>query len=407
MTAPAALRVLLIDDESFQLKLLGRQFAQLGVHDAVTCQDAREAIDWLAREPARFDLVCCDLQMPEMDGVEFVRHLGSLRYGGSLVLISGEDNRTLQTAERLARTHALRILGALHKPVTPEQLRTVVEAAARPAAPVTRSLARLPYPVDEVREAIARGQLVNHYQPKVEFATGRLVGVETLVRWMHPRDGLVTPDRFVGVAEEHDLVDALTRTVLAGPEGAIAQARRWHDAGLPIQVAVNVSMDNLTDHRFPDFVASEVAAVGIPPSRLMLEVTESRLMKDPVATLDILARLRLRRIGLAIDDFGTGHSSLAQLRDIPFDELKIDQGFVHGAHARDDLRAIVVPSLDMARQLGMETVAEGVEDLDDWRFMRASGCDVAQGWFVARAMPADRLVEWVATWEQRRGALVE
>ncbi|MCU0870620.1 MAG: EAL domain-containing response regulator, partial [Burkholderiales bacterium] len=369
MTNPAwaPLRVLLIDDEPFQLKLLGRQFAQLGIGDVVACHDAREAVDWLAREPGRFDLVCCDLQMPEMDGVEFVRHLGQQAYAGSLVLISGEDNRILQTAERLARTHALRILGALHKPVTPDQLRAVVEAAVRPVATPSPARQRLPYPVDEIRDAIARGELVNHYQPKVELATGRLAGVETLVRWNHPCDGLVFPDRFVGVAEDHGLIDALTRHVLAGPDGAIVQARRWQDAGLPLQVAVNVSMENLTDHRFPDFVAQAVAAAGIAPSRLMLEVTESRLMKDPIATLDILTRLRLRRIGLAIDDFGTGHSSLVQLRDVPFDELKIDRGFVHGAHARDDLRAIVAPSLDMAHQLGMETVAEGVEDLDDWR----------------------------------------
>jgi EAL domain-containing protein (putative c-di-GMP-specific phosphodiesterase class I)/DNA-binding NarL/FixJ family response regulator len=407
---PSALRVLLVDDEPFQLMLLGHQLAQLGVADVARCGDAREALGWVAREPGRFDLVCCDLQMPGMDGVEFVRHLGLQRYGGGVVLVSGEDQRILHTAEHLARTQALRVLGALHKPVTAEQLRRVLlanvaqsrasaSAAARPGSP--------DYSADDLRGALERGELVNHYQPKVELATGRVAGVEALVRWQHPEDGLVYPDRFIGVAEANGLIDDVTRCVLAGPGGALMQARVWQDLGHPLQVSVNVSMDNLNDHGFPDFVAREVARAGVPPSRLTLEVTESRLMRDPVATLDILTRLRLRRIGLSIDDFGTGHSSLAQLRDIPFDELKIDRSFVSGARERDDLRAILLPSLDMARQLGMKAVAEGVESLEDWQFLRAGGCDLAQGWFIARAMPPEALPQWLAQWEPRRAALVD
>ena len=407
VAAPAPPRVLVIDDEPFQLKLLSLQLAQIGLTDVHTCLDASEALAWLAREPDRFDLVCCDLQMPGMDGVEFVRLLGQLHYRGTLVLISGEDDRILQTAQRLAQTHALRVLAALHKPVSSEQLRRVVQASVAAATASTQPppQARC-YSADAVRQAIENGELINHYQPKVELATGRLVGVETLVRWQHPQDGLVAPDCFIGVAEEHGLIDNLTRCVLAGMGGALQQARHWHDAGYAVQVAVNVSMASLTDHHFPEFVLGEVASAGVPPSRLMLEVTESRLMKDPVATLDILTRLRLRRIGLSIDDFGTGHSSLAQLRDVPFDEMKIDHSFVTGAHANAGLRAIVLPSLEMARQLGMKTVAEGVETLQDWHFMRASGCDLAQGWFVGRPMPAAALPDWLAEWEARRGMLL-
>jgi EAL domain-containing protein (putative c-di-GMP-specific phosphodiesterase class I) len=324
-----------------------------------------------------------------------------------VVLISGEDDRILHTAEKLARAHALRVLGALHKPVGPEQLRQTLADAMQPAATQNSHNVLRQYGADEIREAIAGGELVNHYQPKVEFATGRVSGVETLVRWQHPRDGLVYPDQFVSVAEESGLIDNLTRAVLAGLGGALQQARQWQDAGYPLHVSVNVSMDNLTDHAFPGFVADEVARAGVPASRLVLEVTESRLMKNPLATLDILTRLRLKRIGLSIDDFGTGHSSLSQLRDVPFDELKIDRSFVHGACRQDALRAILQPSLDMARQLGIRSVAEGVEDLDDWRFLRECGCDLAQGYFVARPMPAGALIGWLAEWEARRGALLD
>ncbi len=402
-------RVLAIDDEPFQLKLLARQFSNLGLTDVQTCLEARSALDMVSTDPNRFDLICCDLQMPDMDGVEFVRHLGQLPFHGGLVLISGEDRRILHTAERLAKSHTLRVLGALRKPVTPEQLREVLAAAgvtpAEPPAAPPRP-ARPAYSAAELTHAIDAQELVNHYQPKVDFATGQLVGVETLVRWRHPQHGMVYPDQFITVAEENGLIDRLTQLVLTGLHGALHQARAWQDAGLPLQVSVNVSMDNLTDYAFPEYVARAVAAAGVAPSMLILEVTESRMMRDPLAALDILTRLRLKRVGVSIDDFGTGHSSLSQLHDAPFDELKIDKSFVHGACRDEALRAILLPSLDMARQLGIKTVAEGVEDADDWFFLRAKGCDLAQGYFVARPMPAQALLPWAAEWETRRGALV-
>jgi EAL domain-containing protein (putative c-di-GMP-specific phosphodiesterase class I) len=269
-----------------------------------------------------------------MDGVEFVRHLARIGYAGGLVLVSGEDGRILQAVEKLAKAHNLNVLGALHKPVSPEQLQHILDGKSRRVA---RALVRKIYEPDELRRAIAGGELVNYYQPKVALATGTIAGVETLVRWRHPQDGLVFPDQFIVMAEEHGLIDQLTRAVLTG---ALRQARLWQDAGLSLHVAVNVSMDNLAALEFPDFVAREMGKAGVPLTSLVLEVTESRLMKDSLAPLDILARLRLKRIGLSIDDFGTGHSSLAQLRDIPFDELKVDRGFVHGACRDASLRAI-------------------------------------------------------------------
>ena len=251
---------------------------------------------------------------------------------------------------------------------------------------------------EELDRALRTQQLVLHYQPKVALADGAVVGVEALVRWRHPVDGLLYPDSFVSVAEASGQIDALTRHVLSQ---ALAQARRWRDAGLALKVAVNVSMDNLARLDFPEFVLRETAHHGVPPTELLLEVTESRLMRDARAPMDILTRLRLKHIGLSIDDFGTGHSSLAQLRDIPFDELKIDRGFVHGSRELATQRAIFNASLDMAHQLEMTAVAEGVEDRADWDFVRESGCDIAQGYFIGRPMPADALPEWMRQWRKR------
>ena len=421
--APAAIpaqamlpSLLLIDDEPFQLKILGRQFANLGFQQQERCTDARAAMALVEQEPARFGLLACDLHMPEMDGVEVVRRLGELGFRGALVLISGEDTRVLQTAERLARAQSLLVLGAVRKPVPVPALRqllapllatsTANTSGSGQAQSQDRAAGAASAPLIDaatLARAMAQGELVVHYQPKVSLDSGRVLGVEALVRWQRPHGELLGPDHFVGLAEEHGLIGRLTDEVLIL---ALAQLRRWSDQALSLQVAVNVSMLSLVDHQFPDRVLAALQAAGVPPARLVLEITESRLMQQPVRTLDILTRLRLKRVGLSIDDFGTGHSSLTQLHDLPFDELKLDRRFVTGAHANASQQAIVGPTLDMARQLGLHTVAEGVETLQDWRWLQASGCAAAQGWFVGRAMPADRLLGWLAEWETRRGALV-
>ncbi len=395
------MKVLLVDDDHFALKLLRRLLANYGFDNVVTHEYAADAVALLEFDNQAFDLILCDLQMPGMDGVEFIRQLVRISYAGGLILVSGEDTRILQTAEKLSKAHRLNVLGALKKPVSPEQLQQVLKNHHQPVA--MWPAAGKTYAREALSQAIAGDELVNYYQPKVDLASGMVTGVETLVRWRHPVDGLVYPDQFIGMAEETGLIDDLTRSVLGG---ALRQARIWQDAGLDLCVAVNVSMDNLISLEFPDFVAQAVRQAGVPPTSLLLEVTESRLMKDPLAALDILTRLRLKHISLSIDDFGTGHSSLAQLRDVPFDELKVDRGFVHGASRDPSLRALFEASLGMARQLGMKTVAEGVEDREDWDFLRVAGCDMAQGYFIARPMPAADLPGWIDDWEVRYRKLV-
>ena len=397
------MKILIIDDEPFVLKVLHHQLSSLTDAEVVPCDSARAALAELAADAAQIFLIFCDLQMPEMDGIEFVRQLVAIHYDKALVLVSGEDIRTLETAERLALAHKLQFLGAIHKPAAPEQLRQMLESAATLCSPAPPRVAPKIYDAEDLRHAITAGHLENYYQPKVELATGRVVGVETLVRWRHPDDGLVYPDQFITLAEEHGLIDVLTRVVLTA---ALAQTRHWLDAGLDLKVAVNASMDNFSDVEFPDFIARTAEMAGVPLTSLILEITESRLMKDPLSALDIIIRLRLKRIKLSIDDFGTGNSSLAQLRDLPFDELKVDRGFVHGASRNDALRAIFEASLSMARQLGMKTVAEGPEDREDWDFLKASGCDLAQGYFIAKPMPASEVVGWIAAWEPRRQELM-
>ena len=394
-------RTLIVDDDPFMLKILTRQLAGFGRTDVQTCEHAMDALALVKAKADAFNLVFCDLNMPDMDGVELVRELARAGYKGSLVLVSGEDMRILETAQKLASAHGVHVLGVLHKPVSVDHLGKVLGGAPR-REHLPRA-ARKKFSADEIRAGIDGGQLENYYQPKVDLASGKVVGMESLVRWANPTHGLVYPDQFIATAEEAGLIGEMTYAIL---HQALRQIRLWRDAGIDLRVAVNVSVEDLVSLDFPDVVGRAIRDNGVPHTSLVLEVTESRLMKHPLAALEILTRLRLKRIGLSIDDFGTGHSSLAQLRDIPFDELKVDQGFVHKAHSDGSRRAILEASLGMARQLGIKSVAEGVEDQADWDFLRSTGCDVAQGYFIARPMVAGAVPGWIAEWEQRRAALV-
>lgn len=402
MVDKSKIRVKVIDDDPFMLRLLTKMLAIQGITNVTTCNNGRTALISLAlgslnnsdRGP---NLILLDLNMPEIDGIEFVRLLVERSYTGSLILISGEDERILQTVEKLAKAHKVDVLGYIRKPFKPEALSDLLDKWT-PHHQVSPQSSKKVYDAAEVRSAIENGELVNYYQPKVSLATGEVVGVETLVRWLHPKNGIVYPDQFIGVAEEHGLIDDLTRVVLMG---ALTQVKAWKDKGLMLQVSVNVSFDNLTSLDFADFVEAEAAAARVAPQDLMLEVTESRLMLDARAPLETLTRLSLKRFRLSIDDFGTGHSSLVQLRNIPFNELKIDRGFVHNAWADETARAIYDASLGLAKQLGMQSVAEGVEDRNDWDFLRRTGCEFAQGYYIAKPMPAADLLGWIESWQKQ------
>jgi len=392
--------ILVVDDEPFMLKLIVRTLAAQSFTRVEACDKGSAALELIGHPERSPDVILCDLNMPEMDGLAFVRNLVERGFAGSVILVSGEDNRMLQTAEALVRAHGIAMLGYLRKPAQPAALSELLGRWA-PKSPETRWAPRKIYGAEEIREGLAQGQIDLHYQPKVAVETGRLVGVEALARWRHPEDGLVFPDQFIGVAEETGQIGDLTRQVLLK---AFGQARRWREEGRDLKVAVNLSTDNLTSLAFADFVSREAERAGVAPQDVVLEVTESRLIKDFRAPLEVLARLRMKRFHISIDDFGTGHSSLAQLRDLPFSELKIDRGFVHGAWNNDTKQVIYDASCGIARHLGMDIVAEGVETEEDWRFLRDTGCGLAQGYFIGKPMAAEALPDWQASWAARFSA---
>ncbi len=243
----------------------------------------------------------------------------------------------------------------------------------------------------ELRRAIDNDELVLHFQPKVGLPDDRVCGVEALVRWQHPERGMVPPALFIPVAERTALIRPLTRWVI---DAALAQCRKWQDAGHVLQVAVNVSARNLLDEHFVDDVLELLARWQVPASCLELEVTESAIMTEPERALLILTRFADLGITLSIDDFGAGYTSLAHLKKLPVHQLKIDRSFVSQMNSDRSDALIVQSVVELGRNLGLRTVAEGVEDRATLDQLSDLGCDIAQGYYLSRPLPADALEAW-------------
>ncbi|WP_406036967.1 EAL domain-containing protein [Micromonospora sp. NBC_00898] len=246
------------------------------------------------------------------------------------------------------------------------------------------------------------GEITMYYQPQIAIATGEVVGVEALLRWRHPRRGMVDPGELIQVAEQSAVMRLLTRRVV---DDVVEQLAKWSAAGITLRAALNVSVRDLHTGEIADQIADRLARYGVHPDRLQVEITEGALMADPRRVLASISQLHRIGVGIALDDFGTGYSSLQHLRRLPLSEVKVDRSFVLGMADDPDDAAIVRSMIELAGALGLRVVAEGVEDERTWRLLHAAGCDVAQGWFHARPMPAEELAAWLARYRPVRPAM--
>ncbi|WP_293865243.1 EAL domain-containing protein [uncultured Alsobacter sp.] len=393
---PLGRPLLIVDDDRTQRLLLAQVAQRCGfvVDMAASVAEAVDLID--QRDHAT---VILDLSLGEGDGVEVLRHLAAAGRHPSVLVISGFDERIRDAAVRFAMTVGLSTVGTLRKPLSLAQVREHLLKASedRPGHERRPGIAAH-VTADDVALAIEAGEIRPVYQPKVHLATGRLAGVEALARWNSPRHGVVPPDVFVGVAEQAGLATALTRAML---RAAVRDAATWEPASTGIGLAVNVPPFALDDLAWPDHVEAELAANGVPPGVLTLEVTESTLMADFVRASDILTRLRIKGVALALDDFGTGYSSLLSLLRLPFSELKLDRSFVQRCDEDPYALKIVRAMLSLAREFGMSTVAEGIESQPVADLLRECGCDLGQGYFFSRPIS---LVELQAMIGRQRAA---
>jgi diguanylate cyclase (GGDEF)-like protein len=248
--------------------------------------------------------------------------------------------------------------------------------------------------VGELPVALLEGQFVLHYQPKIAVGTGETFGAEALVRWQHPTRGLLHPDAFLEIVEQSGSIGRLTQIVL---ELAVQQLSVWHAAGVPISVAVNLSASDLLDAELPERIMSLLSEHSVPVGALELEITESVLMTDPDRACELLGELRGLGLRIAVDDYGTGYCSLAYLRDLPIDELKIDRSFIAALSQDPRSGAIVSSTIELAHALNFSVVAEGVEDESTLAALKAFGCDSVQGFYFSRPLPAEQFAAWACS----------
>lgn len=392
--------VLIVEDSAVQRSHAAELCRAMGIRRVDEAGDGQAALDLLDTLPTPPTLMIVDLAMPRMDGIEFIEELQ--RRGSTVpVVIASSSGEAL--IETVLGMNSIVVVG-LRKPLTLASLsKAFLDHAPRLCKPPERrQTARMPFDTPMLATALAEGAIQPHFQPQVDLRTLDVHGVEALARWHHPTLGYVPPDQFIPMAEREGLIHALTLGML---DRSLAHCAEWNRCGVTLTVSVNLSASLLVRPGIVGEICAQVAQHAVDPAQLMLELTESSFVESAGPALSALARLRLKGFGLSIDDYGTGFSSMQQLARIPFTELKVDRSFVHGASQRHGLRVILKSAIDLARQLGIATVAEGIETVEDLRLLQDFGCTSGQGWLIARPMPGDELVGWLVAHQDRLGAL--
>jgi EAL domain-containing protein (putative c-di-GMP-specific phosphodiesterase class I)/ActR/RegA family two-component response regulator len=390
-------RVLVIDDDSAVCELVSALAGTMGL----VCDTTKDPSNFLKQVKPETSLILLDLMMPEMDGVEVLRLLGERRSKARILLMSGMDKRILETAEKLAQSLGLSVVGHLQKPFPLNELKDILSSLAVMKAPELLIKApRIPISDEELRTAIERNEFVNYYQPQINFSTGKVIGVEALARWMSPEKGVVQPDNFIARLEKLGLIDHLC---WSAAELALIEAKQFVDkSGALLRVSINVSMHSLHRLEFPDVMTNLAKKHDFPTGSIAIEITETRLMSEISHTLDVLTRLRMKNFQLSIDDFGTGYAMMRQLQNVPATELKIDRSIIESMHVNDSDRVMVEKIIEMGHELNMEVMAEGVAEPEQYEMLRAKGCDTAQGFLFSTPLPVDELTKWLHQYESSR-----
>lgn len=388
------LRVLVTDDSLTQRQYAKALCQGLGV---VSLYDAANGVDALhVLESQPIDVVLIDLEMPIMDGVELIRSIAQKKLSSSVIILSAKDPILIASVGTMAEADGLHVIGTFQKPLLPDALECSLlrfiqdsKAAAEPKKIIPIDVTAL-----ELSQALANRELTLAFQPKLTVHGLLLRGVEALARWRHPTKGLISPAVFIELAERHGMIDTLTHYLL---EEAFTHKRSWQQYGLRFHLAFNLSPLSLADADLVERLCEMAERYEISPAEITFEVTENALLGELASAIRTLARLRLKGFHIAIDDYGTGFANAQQLSRVPATELKIDRSLVHNVATRPQQRTILASTVNLAKNLKLTTVAEGVETEEDYKILLEMGVDLVQGYYFSKPLFPDDLLAWVKT----------
>lgn len=384
--------ILVVEDSRLQRKAVVDWLACYGIENIFEADDGQKALELVEAMEVPPAVIILDLELPEVDGIELLQELAMKNIRPAIIVASSVDEVLIGSVAAMVQALRFPLLGAFRKPCEPASM---VDALRRFEQVSEENIQRRPQSLElkpeNLSDAIVNGDINIVYQPKLNLQTGEIAGVEGLARWRLNNKQIISPNIFIPLAEESDLIGALTLKIL---DQALADMIRWRESGLVVPMAINLSAKCLADRNLASDIIGRVRTQGIPPHLLTFEITESALVVDLAEALANTSRLRLKGFSFSIDDYGTGFSSMQQLTRFPFSELKIDRSFVHGAVNREHLRSILQSAIDMGTRLGITTVAEGVETQQELQLLKSMGCHHVQGYLISRPLTSEQLVEW-------------
>ncbi|TXH35528.1 MAG: EAL domain-containing protein [Rhodospirillaceae bacterium] len=379
-------KILVLDDEP----AVGQLISRIAVHCGFTAIPVITADEFdNIRGDWQPSIIVLDLQMPDVDGIEILRKLAEAQSQAQIIIMSGFDEKVIQSARHLGIERGLKMIATIQKPFRADELERVLIGLRRGSDVIDEA---------SIRAAIDANAFHLVYQPKIDLQktganpTHRTVGFEALLRWTHATRGIIAPADFLPIMEAAGMMDDVTDLVFSL---ALQQQRIWRNRGIQTSIAVNISAQNLHATDFTDQLVARCRECEVPPESLIIELTETAAMIDAAMAMDILTRLRLKGFRLSIDDFGTGYSSLVQLHLLPFSELKIDRAFIRDCGSSRQSEIIVKTMIDLGKNLGLAVVAEGIEDASALQVVRELGCDYGQGFYVSRPLSAEAAEQWI------------
>lgn len=389
-------KILVIDDDP-EIGFLISHVAEALEMDCVVTTSSAQFLSCLTPETA---LIFLDLRIPGTDGVQLLRSIAETKPHARVVLMSGLSRGLMEATERLAAELGICIVGLLQKPFRVTALEKILNLspdpprAVEPPKDVTPAVSN-----SELVEALRANQFTLHYQPQIEIASRRVIGFEALVRWNHPTRGTIFPDAFIRPLEEFKLIDDLWRVVANQGFSDVHTLSSTLKSSMTL--SLNVSASSLTDLTLPDTLLALAENTMVGPESIILEVTESAVLKDLPQTLEVMIRLRMNGFQISIDDFGTGYAMMEHLRHIPATEIKIDRSFVQNMNSNSSDRVVVEKTIEIGHELGMKVIAEGVETETQLHFLQAMRCDLAQGYLFSRALAMTQLLPWLAVYNEK------